>query len=97
MGRYVCVSRVHVWQPNEECDWAAGTFGEVLGTGVVPKCDAHAAFELKAQEDAVPRSVAACAKAAAGQPSVTTHSEEGVTLACFGEAPTPEVSHLRPP
>ena len=75
----------------------AGTTGEVLASGTVPRCAAQAALQLQANptppetEDKAAAVLRAVVESAHGMPDVTTMSAEHDIVAQFSEAPSSEV------
>ena len=72
---------------------SAGTFGEVLATGVVPKCSAEASMRLEYDRDSENSSaiVAATIQAAKGDPELMALRDNGTSVALLSRAHTGEV------
>lgn len=70
----------------------AGTSGEVLASGSVPHCGAHAALQLRApQVESVADVVTAVVDSVRGIPGLTTTATDAGIVAHFSEAPISEV------
>ena len=74
---------------------SAGTFGEVLATGVVPKCAAEASLQLSYDHEADRASpvVTAIVQAAKGAPDLT-ETRDGASVAILSKAATGVVRSL---